>query len=214
MKKYYLLSILIILSFTGFSQKKTMLDNQVNIVFGVGQILSNGFNIEGNFAYKRLIFDYSHGFSLNIANSALENGNDKDQKLAIHIPWTTGFGVGYRFNDWLNLRVEPKWHKFELYQEGATQNNDNLLGEYSTFTLGLGLYANIKPFKNKDNLLKGIMIAPNFRWWPRVSSTLNNDKLTYFNTFTQQEETHEAREIGMANTPFFFNISIGYSLQF
>jgi len=58
------------------------------------------------------------------------------------------------------------------------------------------------------------MIAPSIRWWPKVSSSLNDDKLTYNNSITGSVEVHQAREIGIANTPFFANISIGYFLNF
>lgn len=215
MKSKTLVAVAFMLSVQlSFAQQKNQLTNRVNLVFGVGQILGDGFNVEGNIFYKRFAFDYSHGTSLNTPNSFLEEGADKQQGLAIHIPWTTGFGVGYRFNDWLNLRFEPKWHKYELYYDGESQNSQNQIAEYVTTTLGLGLYANFRPFKNKNNLLKGIMIAPNIRWWPRVSSTLNNDELSYFNTQLNENVTHNAREIGMANTPFFFNCSVGYTIQF
>ncbi len=198
---------------TLFAQQST-LPNRVNLVFGVGQALQGGFNVEGNLFYERFVFDYSHGVSLNIANDQLEEGADKEQGLDIHLPWTTGFGVGYRFTDWLNLRVEPKWHQYELYHNGEEQIQANLIGDYTTFTLGLGLYAHWMPFKHKDNLLKGIMIVPNVRWWPKISSTLENDQLTYFNTITEVEEVHQAREIGLNNTAFFYNFSIGYSITF
>ncbi len=195
-------------------QKNTPLENRVNLVFGIGQLTQQGFNIEGNIFYKRWAFDYSHGASLNLPNDQLEEGADKEQGLAFHIPWTTGFGVGYRFNNWLNLRVEPKWHRFEVLYDGDLLSEANLIGEYTTFTLGLGLYANLRPFKHQDNFLKGIMIVPNFRWWPKVASTLENDQLTYFNRNTDANEVHKSREIGIGNTPFFGNISIGYSLTF
>jgi len=65
-----------------------------------------------------------------------------------------------------------------------------------------------------DNFLKGIMIVPNVRWWPRVSSSVAGDALTYTSRITEQVETHEVRQIGMANTPFFINASIGYSVAF
>ncbi|MFK7935407.1 MAG: hypothetical protein AB8G22_17970 [Saprospiraceae bacterium] len=190
------------------------LPNRANIVFGVGQIVQSGFNIEGNIFYRRLAVDYSHGVSLNVSNAMLEEGADKAQGLDIHLPWTTGFGVGYHVNDVINFRVEPKWHQFELYQTGAAQIEANRLGEYTTFTLGLGLYANWLPFKNKESWLKGIMIAPNVRWWPRISSTLENNELRYFNQLTEREEVHTAREIGIGNSPFFYNFSVGYSIEF
>ncbi len=183
----------------------------MNFVSGVSQVFLGGYNGEVNLFYNRLSLDYSHGGSLYQSNRFLESGDDKAQGLGINIPWTTGFGVGYRFNSWLNLRVEPKWHKFELLYDGASSND--VILDYTTFTLGLGLYGNIRPFKNSNNFLKGIMIAPSLRWWPRVSSSLNNDQIAYDNPFTQSTEIHKARQIGIANTPFFVNASVGYSIK-
>ncbi len=194
------------------AQSGQPLEDRVSLVFGTNQLLIDGFNIEGNLFYKRLAFDYSHGISLDLTNDIL-TGDAKDQGLTAHIPYSTGFGIGYRFTDWFNLRAEPKWHRFELYYEGDEQTEQNLIGEYTTFTLGLGAYVNWLPFKNKDNLLKGITLAPSFRWWPRVSDTLDGD-LVYENRITGQTETHEALEIGFGNTPFFFNLSVGYSWKF
>ncbi len=190
------------------------LENRVNIVFGLSQLSLGGYNVEGNIMFKRFIFDYSHGVSLNMNNEFLEEGPDKANGLDIHIPWTTGFGLGYRFTNWLNVRAEPKWHKFELYDGGAMQVSENILGEYTTFTLGLGAYANLRPFKNANNFLKGIMIVPNVRWWPKVGSSLDNDSLSISTNRDDQEIIHVAREIGIANTPFFINASIGYSIRF
>lgn len=194
-----------------YSQQKPILEDQINLMFGVGQILAGGFNVEVNYTHQRLFIDYSHGMNLNSPNSFLEEGTDKEQGLAVHIPWTTGFGVGYRFNNWLNLRAEPKLHKFEIYYDGDVTNSDNRITEYTTFTMGLGLYANLRPFKRSNTLLKGLMITPNIRWWPNVSSSLKGNSYSYFNRRSQSEVTHAARNIGMANTPFFFNVSIGYS---
>lgn len=217
MMQKFLISILLILSsFAGMvsgQQSKSSLTNGVNVVFGLSQLTLNGFNVEGNLMWNRFIFDYSHGASLNFSNDIL-TGDVQAQGLAIHIPYTMGFGVGYRFNDWLNLRLEPKWHGFELYYDGDTQIPANLITSYRTFTLGLGAYANLRPFKHQDNFLKGFMIVPNVRWWPRVSSTLEGNQFSYSNRISKQEEVHEAMQIGMGNTPFFVNASIGYSITF
>ena len=185
-------------------------DIRINLLFGLNQPMLGGFNVEGNLFYKRLAFDYSHGVSLDFENKIL-SGAPKEQGLAVHIPWTTGFGVGYRFNEWLNLRVEPKWHKHEIYYDGVPQNENTMLFDYTTFTLGLGLYANVRPFKNKENFLKGLMIAPSVRFWPQVASTLTDDQITYENIITGQTEVHEAMEIGISNTPWIVNVSVGYS---
>lgn len=193
--------------------KKQELENRANLVFGLNQIMVNGFNIEGNILWRRLAFDYSHGVSLNINNDLLA-GDAADQGLAVHLPYTTGFGIGYRFTEWFNVRVEPKWHKHEIFYDGQSETSDNMIGDYKTFTLGLGAYVNWLPFKKKDNLLKGILIAPSLRYWPKVYSSLNGDSFQYDNTITGQAETHEALEVGFAGTPWIFNVSVGYSIKF
>ncbi|QTN39762.1 hypothetical protein HZ996_11610 [Cryomorphaceae bacterium] len=183
---------------------------KANLLFGLNQPLLGGFNIEGNLFYHRLAFDYSHGVSLNLDNEYLDEENQLTG-IDVHIPWTTGFGVGYRFNDWFNLRAEPKWHKFELYHMDEAQIEDNLIDSYTTFTFGIGAYANIQPFKRQNNFLKGFMIAPSIRWWPRVSSSLENDELEFYSKALEQNVTHEALQVGISNTPLIVNISIGYS---
>lgn len=205
---------LLLFSAQVLTAQQAKFENRVNLVFGLGQITQGGFNVEGNLFYDRFVFDYSHGVALSVTNDQLEPGNDRNQGLDIHLPWTTGFGVGYRFTDWLNLRLEPKWHKYELYYHDTDYTNQNLIADYTTFTLGLGLYANWRPFKRQNNLLRGFMIVPNFRWWPKISSSLEGNQLSYYNTQSESQEVHQAREIGLGNTPFFYNISVGYSLSF
>jgi hypothetical protein len=78
--------------------------------------------------------------------------------------------------------------------------------------LGVGAYANVQPFKRQDNFLKGIMVAPSIRWWPRLASSLNNNELAFQRRSDNQTVSHQALEVGIANTPLIVNISIGYSL--
>jgi hypothetical protein len=187
------------------------LDTRINVLFGLNQpLLVKGFNIEGNLFYKRLVVDYSHGISLNFEGPSVV-GAAAEQQLAFHLPYSTGFGVGYRITDWLNVRVEPKWHRYEVYHGGDPQNNDYLIQAYNTFSLGLGAYVNWRPFKKMNNALSGIMLAPSVRYWPRVSSSLENNAFSYYNKNTEQQETHQALEVGLGNTPWIVNISVGYS---
>jgi len=72
-------------------------------------LLVDGFNIKGNYNHNRLIFDYSHGASLDFSGYSATSDLER-QELAVNVTWTTGFGVGYRLKEWLNVRVEPKWH--------------------------------------------------------------------------------------------------------
>jgi hypothetical protein len=186
-------------------------DVRVNLLFGLNQPLLGGFNVEGNLFYKRLVFDYSHGVSLNFNNSILDEENAA-LGVDVVVPWTTGFGIGYRFNRWLNIRAEPKWHKFELYDQNAERSQRNLLASYTTFSMGIGAYANIQPFKNKDNFLKGFMVAPSVRWWPRVASSLENNEVQFYSSSLQRTVTHKAMEVGVNNTPLIINVSVGYTL--
>jgi hypothetical protein len=194
------------------SSKKEF-DTRINILFGLTQpLFAKGFNIEGNLFYKRLAFDYSHGVSLDFSGNTI-SGELKEQHLQVHVPFTTGFGLGFRFTEWLSLRVEPKWHRFEIYYDDENQNESNSIVEYNTFSLGLGAYANWRPFKNIQNPLKGIMIAPSIRYWPTLSSTLPDDQFVYDNRITGKTETHHRMEAGINNTPIVFNISVGYSFD-
>ncbi len=223
MKKLIFINILfffVLLSQSSFAQDdKTEINkpkNEFAVLFGLSQpILGNGFNIEVNYFTKNWVFDYSHGISLELQGVAV-TGDMKNQKLVAHIPYTTGFGVGFRYKSikWLNFRIEPKLHRFEIYYADDAQNVQNRIMAYNTFTLGVGWYAKLHPFKNKNSFLRGIMIAPSVRWWPNITSSLPDNKSRYFNEKTQQEETHEALKIGFGNTPFFFNISIGYAFSF
>ncbi len=72
---------------------------------------------------------------------------------------------------------------------------------------------NWRPFKKQENALRGLMVSPSLRYWPRVSSTLEDNQFTYTNSLTDRVETHQAMEAGIANTPLIFNISVGYSFQ-
>ena len=43
-------------------------EKKINVLFGLTQpLLVDGFNIEGNYINNRLIFDYSHGVSLDFS---------------------------------------------------------------------------------------------------------------------------------------------------
>ncbi|MEO9801715.1 MAG: hypothetical protein ABJF04_00640 [Reichenbachiella sp.] len=214
MKTITTLLCAMLLGTVAFGQStQTELTNRVNLLFGLAQPMVGGFNVEGNVFYKRLAFDYSHGASLDFSNDML-SGAEADQGLAVHLPYTTGFGVGYRFTEWFNLRVEPKWHRFEIYYDSDVQTESNRVGAYNTFTLGLGAYVTWMPFKNKENLLRGIMIAPSLRYWPNVSTSLDDDSFDYANRVTNQTETHDAMNIGLGNTPLIVNVSVGYSIKF
>jgi hypothetical protein len=189
-------------------------EKKVNVVVGLIQpFFAKGFNLEGNLIYKRLIIDYSHGVSLDLSGQAV-TAELREQGVAVHLPYTTGFGVGYRLKEWINVRIEPKWHRFEFYYDDEPQTSISQITSYTTMSLGVGIYGHYQPFRNKTSFLKGVMIAPSIRFWPTISSTLEDDSFTYLNKKTGQNEEIITLEVGPGFTPFIFNVSVGYSFDF
>jgi hypothetical protein len=190
-------------------KKDFLYSNKFSILFGVIQpTVLKGFNVEVNYFTKRMSFDYSHGISLDPATV----GKYKEQNLAFHLPYSTGFGIGYRFTSFLDLRLEPKLHAWEIYDKDDAQNKTTLISSFKTITLGLGLYYRYMPFKNSESkILQGITTTVNIRWWQNVSTTLSGDKFSYTNKKSGIVETLKAPNIGIANTPIVFNLGIGYT---
>lgn len=186
-------------------------EKKVNVVFGLTQpIFAKGFNIEGNYIHKRLIFGYSHGVSLDLSGTTV-TPDLREQGLAVHMPYTTGLGIGYRLKKWVNVRIEPKWHRFEFYYDDEAQNSSTQIISYNTMTLGVGIYGHYQPFIKRNSFLKGIMIAPSVRFWPTISSTLEGDRYNYLNKVTGKQEEIITLDPGPGFTPLIVNVSIGYS---
>jgi hypothetical protein len=183
--------------------------NKFSILAGLIQPTAlKGGNIEFNYFTKRMAFDYSHGFSLDPPVV----GKFKEQNIVLHLPFSTGFGIGYRFNSFLDLRFEPKLHSWEVYQKDAAQTVANKLKDFKTITLGFGLYYRYFPFKNSDSkFLQGITTSSSIRYWQNVGTTLSNDEFIYLNKTSNKNETLKAPNIGLANTPLIINIGVGYT---
>lgn len=186
---------------------------EVSLIFGLNQpLVTKGFNFEVDYWTKKFVFDYSHGFGLEFTDNLITK-EAQDQHLSFNITHSVGFGVGYRFTEKFNVRVEPKMHVWEVYYDDQFKQEDSRIKKYTTYTLGLGAYYRWTPFGNKQNALRGLTIVPNVRWWPNVGSSLKDNTYTYLNERTQQTETHKANNIGISNTPFFFNVSVGYTFN-
>lgn len=204
----------------GFSQRIKKEDSQPKkgdfeysntwtIMAGLIQpIALDGGNIELNYFGKRTVFDFSHGFSLDPPVV----GVVKDQGIVWHLPYSTGFGIGYRLTKALDVRFEPKLHSWEAYNKGEAQTEATKIKDFRTVTMGIGIYYRYFPFKNSQSkFLNGIVTASSVRWWQNVSSTLSNDEFTYMNKTTGKMEKLEAPNVGLAATPIIINIGIGYS---
>jgi hypothetical protein len=153
-------------------------------------------------------FEYSHGISLDPPAF----GDVADQNLELHVPVSTGFGIGYRLASFLDIRFEPKLHTWEVYYKDEAQSDANELTDFTTFTLGIGVYYRYMPFKNSEStFLQGITTSTSVRYWQNVGTTLSNDEFTYDNKTTNKTETFNAPSIDFANTPFIFNIGVEYT---
>jgi hypothetical protein len=191
------------------TKKDLLYSNRFSVLAGLIQPLAlGGGNVEVNYTTKRMIFDYSHGFNLKPPSA----GDFKTQNVALQIPVTTGFGIGYRINSFLDIRFEPKLHSFEVYHQDDEKTDANQIRDYKTFTLGLGLYYRYFPFRNSNRqFLQGITTSASIRWWQNVGSTLSNDEFSYENKLTGKTETLKAANIGFGNTPLVMNIGVGYT---
>ncbi len=185
--------------------------DRFSVLFGLNQpIVLKGFNIEGNYWMKKWVIDYSHGFNLHVGGEFLSNEYER-QRIDFKITHSLGLGVGYRFTKSFNLRFEPKLHIYETYYSGQEQSNTNSIVNFNTVTLGFGAYYRWLPFEKNKGFAKGITVAPSLRYWYKVDSSLPNDQYAYFNTQTNQNELLKAPNIGVANTPWIVNVSVGYT---
>lgn len=176
-------------------------------------LLLGGANAEVDVRYGPLVFAYSHGMSLDFEGSAI-TGEMKRQNVTLHAPYSTGFGVGVThwfegLRSFVDLRLEGKIHRFEASYEASDVSTE--FARYTTYTLGGGAYWTYLPFASRRDALRGIDISTSLRFWPKIAST--KDEVTYANASTGRTETHEAANIGIANTPLLANVSIGYVFQ-
>jgi len=209
MKTFYLVSCLLIATVANAQRKSP----EVSLLFGLNQpIVTKGFNFEVNWWMKKFVIDYSHGFGLKFRDN-LVTAEARDQHLAFNIRNSLGIGFGYRFTENFNLRIEPKIHVWEMYYDDQFKTSAGKITTYNTYTLGLGAYYRWMPFAKKDGLIRGLTIAPSVRWWPNVGTSLGNNELHYQNSRTGKEEVHKANNIGISNSPFFVNVSIGYTIR-
>jgi hypothetical protein len=205
--KIYIKLLLLTIFMNGLGHSSKAQSSETSLLFGVVQpLVLGGVNVEFDYKTNDWVFAYSHGMNLTFKDEGIV-GDAKDQKLEYFMPYTTGFGIGRRFTQSFDVRLEFKQHRFDLYYEGDSKTKGNRIITYETQTVGLGFYYTAHPFES----FKNIAVASNFRVWPNIGSTLNNDEVEYFNKKTGKTETHKASNIGIANSPFILNMSIGYT---
>ncbi|MGB3541806.1 hypothetical protein [Rubrivirga sp.] len=168
-------------------------DDRVTVMAGLNQIALGGVNVAASVHRGRFVAEYSHGIALdfNTFDDALLIEADRDIGLDLDVPWTTGFGLGYRLTPRLDVRAEFKAHRHEASVEGA------VAAEYTTFTAGAGVYYALP-------LGRGFRLEPSVRYWPTVATTLD-DGVVQFEMTDGSVVVHEAYDIRP-----FVNVSVGY----
>lgn len=184
--------------------------DRLSVLGGLTQIAAGGGNVEVTWYTNRLSFDYSHGFDLRFSGSLVGKA-ERAQNAEVLMPWTTGFGVGYRVTSALDVRIEPKWHRYRVFYE-----NQDFVGtpitSYTTATLGVGAYYRLYPFRRSTGWAKGLVVAPSVRYWPNVASSLPSGGFSYDNVTTGRRETLKAATQGIPGTSgLFANVSVGYT---
>ncbi len=191
-----------------------------SLSFQLGMIqplLLGGANVEADFRWGHLVIDYSHGWNLNLEGSAIV-GEMKRQNVSMRVNYTTGFGIGFSqhvdaLRSFFDVRMEPKLHRFEASYDSLDGSTTTAITQYNTVTLGGGFYWTAVPFSHRKDVLRGLNVSTSFRAWPRVATTLSGNEVAYDNKTTGRREIHKAANIGIADTPFFANISLGYIFQ-
>lgn len=176
-----------------------------------------GANLEVDVRVGRLVASYSHGWSLDLAGATVV-GAMRDQHVALHLPYSTGVGIGLQrylpaLRSFVDLRLEGKAHRFEAAYTSADGAQRTRIADYTTFTLGGGVYWTALPFAHRRGPLRGLDISTSVRVWPRVADTLPGSQIRYANATTGRMEIHRAAAIGIADTPVIFNVSVGYLFQ-
>ncbi|RYG40172.1 MAG: hypothetical protein EOO01_27985, partial [Chitinophagaceae bacterium] len=204
MTKYLVtIAVLLVTVNRATSQSLSQLPNHLNtpkvsVLFGLNQpLVLHGFNVEVDYWTRKWVFEYSHGVGLNVDGKMLGDEYER-QQISFKLPHSLRVGVGYRFTEALNIRLEPKIHFYEAYYNDQDQKSSQRLVDFSTYTVGLGAYYKWQPFEQENNFLKGITVVPSIRYWQKVGSSLKKNQFTYQNNHTQREETLKAPNIGIA----------------
>lgn len=172
------------------------LSRKFSVMAGLSQwLLFRGGNLALEYKTGRLALEVSHGqgLDLNQLGGFALSSAERDAGTRVRVPWTTGFGVGYRITEHLHLLVEFKAHRYEVRaEEGSSVVN------YTTFSIGPGAFYSIY-------LGEHLFLEPNLRFWPNVGSTLDDNRVPLTRCDGSSYE-HQAHDFG-----FFGNVNLGYS---
>jgi hypothetical protein len=170
---------------------------RMSAMIGLTQwLVLRGGNVALEYKTGRLAFELSHGQGLDL-NQLPSMSLTSDERAAgarVYVPWTTGFGVGFRFTEHLHALVEFKAHRYNVSGRERDVEID-----YTTFSIGPSVFYSIY-------LYKGLFLEPNVRFWPNVASTLANNRATIVDSNGTAYE-HKAHDFGL-----FANVNLGWTI--
>jgi hypothetical protein len=172
------------------------LETKFSAMAGLAQwTVLRGGNIAVEYKVGRFAFEVSHGqgLDLNQLDGFFLTSVEREAGAQVRVPWTTGFGVGYRITENLHALIEFKAHHYEV-----SSRDPAATASYTTFSIGPGVFYSFY-------IYKGLFLEPNLRFWPNVASTLADNKVA----LREPDGTtymHQAHDFG-----FFANMNLGYS---
>lgn len=172
------------------------LERKFSVMAGMTQwLLFRGGNLAVEAKLGRVALEISHGqgLDLNQVPWLALSGDERSHDAHVYVPWTTGFGIGYRITENLHVLVEAKAHRFEV-----TGSSPAAKASYTTFSVGPSVFYSVYVYK-------GLFLQPNIRFWPNVASTLAGNRVTLRQTDGSVYE-HHAHAFGL-----FANMNLGYS---
>jgi len=178
-------------------------DHRISVMFGLSQpLLLHGGNIAVTYTTRKLYFEYSHGFSLDMEKGGIGmTSEEKKHFSTIHLPFSTGFGAGYRLTENTNLFWEFKLHSFEQTEVA----NGNVLS-YKTFEMGPAISHRFFIDRNKR-----FFAEPVARYW-FTTAVLDNPNFDHHKILlydnTGKAYWYKAHEFGL-----FANVSIGMVIK-
>lgn len=156
-------------------------------------LLFQGANVEVSYRTGRMMYEFSNGFNLKLHKFEPSlTTQEKNEKMKLTLPWTTGFAIGYFLTDTIALALEASMHRYDVEIPGGQK------ASYTTYSVGPGLFYT-KYFG------ENFFLQPVLRYWPNVGSSENGNKVGIKRADNSTYE-HQVHEFG-----FFANIRAGWT---
>jgi hypothetical protein len=167
---------------------------QLTFHYGLLQpIVMHGLNAALDLRYRRLIMSYSHGAGLDATRFV--SAREKAAGVQLHMPWSTGGGVGMVLIDELWVLADLKVHHFELQtqHEHASYTNVTVGGE-----LGWRYF-----------VWKGLNVGLVVRYWPNVHSSAGSG----VRLRDAQGNSFKHKPLEQGSSGFFGNVLVGWAFD-